>query len=684
MRLLSLFAITIISCVVLLSSRTSYAEMAVEYAPGLPKLTEIGLESLLSLDMVVTSVGKVEKRVDDIPGAVHIITAEEIHRSGAQSIAEALRLAPGISVARMNTNLYTISARGFADDFSSMLLILIDGRSVFSPLFGGVLWDVMELPMEDIARIEIIRGPGGAMWGSNAMNGVVNIVTRSAQDTRDTNISVVGGTNDTASTMARWGKSLSNSTYGRFYVKGRMQGANESVHTGEAGMDTSKIFQSGFRFDGQLENYTSWNVEGYAYAGREDERSRSASWEPPYDNVIETTDKLDGANIAAQWKKVISDSSNLTLRSYYDRTQRYMALFKENRDTLDIDAVHEYEFFPHRLTWGAGYRFSYDVFMSETGMVWLDPKHSAEHLGSLFVQDEYSMLSNRLTFTVGSKFEHNQFTGTEFQPSARLVWKPLRLHTFWTGFTRAVNGQSRGNSDVIWIHNIFPKPSLTSSPTSGDYQVMIGYGNKNLNSENVLAYEAGWRYKISDSASLDLSAFFNEYDNLENYIFVDETSFEAGPPSYNTTVARINNADDGHTYGAEVFARFSPLESLKLRAGYSYLHKAIVRCPQTALNYGSGNLDPEHRAQFSYSLDLPYSTSWDVFAYYVDILPAHKLPSYIRVDTRIGWMVTPEVELELIGQNITDDDHTEYAVSGFPIETTKVERAALVRVNWHF
>lgn len=687
-------------------ARPLFAEPVVEYAAGLPNLTEIGLAQLMSLELVVTTIGKRERQVSNIPAAVHIITREEIIRSGVQNIADALRLAPGINVFQMSSNMYVVASRGLATEYSSKVALLIDGRSCFNPSFGGVTWDTQDVLIEDIDRIEIIRGPGDAIWGSNAINGVINVVTKTARNTLGSYTQVSAGTHDTGAFITRLGGVL-NDVYYRAYVKANVHGnhpsdyrtlgrdaynSNYAKAEGQEeytagyqtmGRDSSKKLQSGFRLDGGVLDKSEWSLQGYTYAGIEDERGKDISYEPPYMVYdLESNIRLEGGSLVSELKRQLDYDSKLLLRAYYDRRQMRNKLFKEYRDTLDVDAIVERSYGNHNLIWGTGYRGAYSSFLSRTGSVALIPAYRDQHELSVFLQDEYPFAHDAFSLQTSAKVEFRELLGWEYQPSVKLLWKPLDSHVFWTSVTRATATASDADRYIKW--NL-----LVDTPMGDYYPVVTALGNRSLNSEVVIAYELGWRYNVSDKTSLDVAVFYNDYDDIKGEVLRPENLFFEVEGSRQRLILPLlrKNILAGGIYGVELFGRISPLDLWHLSSGYSYL-KNTIKSDDPLFLEGIGmksrDIDPEHKAFLNSRLDFADNWAWDVYAYYVDRLVAHKVPSYIRLDTRIGWKLDSNLEIELIGQNLLDNAHDEYTFPILPLESTRAETTFIGQVNYRY
>ncbi|MRR07522.1 MAG: TonB-dependent receptor, partial [Deltaproteobacteria bacterium] len=391
-------------------------------------LSELGLEDLMNIQ--VTSVSKKEQKLSDAAAAVFVVTREDIRRSGATSIPEVLRMVPGIQVARLDANKWAVSARGFNDRFADKLLVLMDGRTVFTPLFSGVYWDVQDTMLEDIDRIEVVRGPGAALWGANAFNGVINIITKHSQETQGGLLSAGGGTEERGFGGARFGGRVGDDTYYRLYAKYFSRDAGVDA-SGDRGEDDWSVLRGGFRVDSDLSANDSVTVQGDIYRGKEGETYTIPLLIPPFSRTFDWDTDIAGSNILSRWTRTLSDTADMTLQLYYDRTERDMAIIGEDRDTIDVDFQNRFKCGSrHEIVWGWGYRFSHESITNKVAITFA-PNRRSDNLYSFFAQDDISLIEDRLRLVLGSRFEHNEFTGWEIQPNIRLIWTPDYRQTVW-------------------------------------------------------------------------------------------------------------------------------------------------------------------------------------------------------------------------------------------------------------
>ena len=642
------------------------------------ELIRLDIEQLM--EMEVTSVAKKPQKFSQAAAAIFVITAEDLRRSGATSIPEALRMVPGVEVARIDANKWAITSRGFNDRFADKLLVLLDGRTIYDPLFSGVYWDVQDTLLEDIDRIEVIRGPGGALWGANAVNGVINIVTKEAKNTQGMLVTAGAGTEEQGFGGMRYGGRMGERGHYRIYAKyvDRDEGEDPS---GNDASDDWRQWRTGFRLDQERER-DLFTLQGDLYYGKSGQTLTSAMLTPPFAQTFDHDVKVGGGNVLGRWRHIVSTSSDMTMQLYYDRTEREDdrpdgTVFSRDRDTIDLDFQHR---FPWRerqeLIWGLGYRFTWDD-LGGISTISFNPDRREDHLLSAFFQDEIALLPDKLVLFLGSKFEHNDYTGLEVQPSVRVRWSPNPRHTFWAAVSRAVHTPSRTNDDVRINFAVFPGQSgLTELAILGD---------RDVDSEELWAFEAGYRSSLTQKISLDAAAFYNEYDRLittrPGTPFIETTP----APAHLVIPSVFSNDMDGETYGAEVAVNWKPTNGWAWSIAYSYLqlHLQGQTSSIDAQAEGIEGSSPHHQVKLRSLLDLPRHLEFDTSLYFVDNLPGQDIPGYIRLDTRLGWNPTEEVEVSIALQNLLDDRHPEFGdASG--VRATEVEHSLYGKVTWQF
>ncbi|MBC8002566.1 MAG: TonB-dependent receptor [Opitutaceae bacterium] len=647
----------ILALVVMAFAVTSgFAAETIKATPG--DLTRLSLEELMQLE--VTSVLKKSETISETPAAVYVVTQEDIHRSGVTSIPDALRMVPGLDVAGINAGNWAVSSRGFNGRFANKLLVLMDGRSVYTPLFSGVYWDVQDTLMDDIDRIEVIRGPGASLWGANAVNGVINIITKKAKDTQGGLVSGGGGTEAEGFGSVRYGGQLSDEAFYRVYVKHYNLASLESS-TGGSANDAVNMTQGGFRVDWDLASINSFSFQGDVYVG--DTSAGSASEAP-----------VAGGNFISTWSHRFSGDSELTVRAYFDRTYRnYEGVLSETRNTADIDVQHRFTFGDrNEILWGGGYRFTSDetVGSFEVSLV---PPEASDHIVNFFVQDDLTLVADRLHFIVGAKLEHNDYTGFEFEPSGRLLYTPDERQTIWAAAARAVRSPSRADTGLRGNAGTPPAPVTSIS------------GNPNFESEDLIALELGYRIQPRPRLSFDVATFFNIYNNLGSV--GAGAPFVSGnpPPAHLVIPLTANNNMEGETYGVELAVTWQPLDNWRLNAGYTFLHMNLrngIPINDATLQAGEGN-SPQNQFNFRSYLDLPWNLQLDTALYYVSSLPDQKVPSYVRLDVRVGWRPTKDIEVSVGMQNLLEPYHQEFG-NNFVSPASLMERSIYGKVSWRF
>jgi iron complex outermembrane receptor protein len=644
-------------------------------------LTELPLEDLMNIE--ITSVSKKQQKLSDAAAAIFVITQEDIRRSGATSIPEALRMAPGVEVAHIDANKWAITVRGFNSRFANKLLILIDGRTVYSPLFSGVFWDVQDTLLEDIDRIEVIRGPGATLWGANAVNGVINIITKHAKDTQGGLVSAGTGAEEKGFGEIRYGGKFGNDTQYRFFGKyfNRDSAADTSEHKANDGWD---MLRGGFRLDSKLSALDSITLQGDIYRGQSGETLAVASVRAPFIQTFDDDIHTQGGNILGRWIHTFSKSSEMVFQMYYDRTERQESINGEKRNTLDIDLQHRFALGERQeVVWGLGYRFTRDN-IKNSFPVSFNPDQRTNHLFSGFVQDDIVLFKDRLRLTLGSKFEDNDFTGFEIQPNVRMLWTPGSRHSLWGAVSRAVHTPARADVDLRVNASVIP-PLVPPNPGPLPAYVTL-FGNPDLKSEELVAYELGYRFQATSRLSFDIASFYNVYDHLRS-AEPGTPSVEASPPPPHLLFPlMVSNQVKGKTYGVEVAADWRLLEWWRIQASYSYL--------QIRLN-GSESLDPtakvdqgrspHHQFHLRSSMDLRRDLECNLNFRFVDKLPDFNVKSYASLDARLAWRPHPNLELAIVGQNLLSNHHAEFKgeaiISSLP---TEVERSVYGKITWRF
>jgi iron complex outermembrane receptor protein len=585
---------------------------------------DLTLEQLANIQ--VTSVSKRAERLADSAGSVYVITADDIRRSGATTLPEVLRLAPNLQVARADAAQYAITARGYNSTLANKMLVMIDGRTVYSPLFSGVFWEAQDTLLEDIERIEVISGPGGTLWGSNAVNGVINITTRTAGDTQGA-LAAAGAGNRHRGAAFRYGGELGAG--GSFRVYGKLGDESQSRRANGTGVgDGWDRKQVGFRADwGGLDN--RFTLQGDAYAADIDQ--------------LPATRKLTGYNLLGRWSRTSGDS-DMRLQAYYDRVERDQpGAIREVLDTVDVDFQHGFRLGEsQRILWGGGYRYAPDRVVNLTPVLAFVPGNRTQKRGNVFVQDEIALRPG-LDFTIGAKLETNEYTGLEFLPSARLAWKPREGHLLWASLSRAVRAPSRIDREIF----------IPAGPP------FLIAGGPDFRSEVAKVAELGYKAQLFSNFSLSVTGYHRRFEHLRS----TEPS-PAGPVFGNKIQAR--------TTGLETWGTLSLAKWWRLQAG---LTGGSVDVGGLA---AQGN-DPKHWWVARSSWDLGTRHELDLMVRHVGALPNPSVPAYTAVDARFGWRALPGLEFSLTGQNLFDRRHPEWgAAPGRP----EFERSVFAKVLW--
>lgn len=639
---------------------------------------DLSVEDLLNVE--VTSVAKKAQSLNDAPAAIFVISNEDIKRSGATSVPDALRLAPGMDIARIDANKWAVSSRGFNGRFSNKLLVLIDGRNTYTRSFSGVYWENQDVMMEDVDRIEIIRGPGASLWGANAVNGVINIITKKSSDTQGGLVNAGGGNFEQGFGSARYGMKLGEDTTARAYVKGFNRGDN-TLQAGGNANDSWNKQQGGFRIDSQLNTQDAWTVQGDAYRMDMNQLTNYPQLAAPYQSNQNELNSSYGGNLLSRFQHTFSPTSEYKLQFYYDGYSRHEGYYDDSRNTLDLDFQHRFALLDrHEIIWGANYRYGHDHILGSASKIFtVNPVTVDDQVVSGFVQDEAILIDNKLKLTIGSKFEHNDYSGFEGQPSARIMWTPHNQHRLWAGVSRSVRTPSRAEKYFNFLTQVVP-PSLASPLPV----VVSTLGSRNYNSEEVISYEAGYRTTFSKSASLDVTGFYNDYRNLRTVqqsspvpVFI--------PPFHVDQNLVFTNQLQGKTYGVEIATVWQMLDWWRWDANYSWLHTQL---DNLAANSVTG-VSPQQRMSLRGALTPWRDIDLDFWFRYVDsnyavgTLGRMTIPNYVTLDLRAAWRPYKDVELSVVGQNLLQASHLEYVAENQTLPTAIVQ-GVYGKISWKF
>ncbi len=633
---------------------------SVPSGPG--ALKNLSLDQLSQIE--VTSPSKQPTSAFRSPVAIYVITGDDIRRSGVTTIPDALRLAPGVEVARIDGSKWSVGIRGFGTRLSRDVLVLIDGRTVYTPLVAGTYWEVQDTLLEDIDRIEVIRGPGGTIWGPNAVNGVINIITKSAKDTRGTFASAGGGDLEQGFLNYRYGGGNGNSLDYRFYAKAFDRGPEE--HPDHDNFDHWAGAQGGFRMDWANGPRDSFTLQGDGYAQEDGERVSYSTYVPPVNGTVDGYADASGGNVLFRWTRTLTGGDNFQLQTFYDRTNRQEPNFGEDRDTGDVDFIERKKLSSRQeLLFGAGARFSDGRFNEVVSGLAFYPFNRLDWLASAFLEDDISLVRDRLMLDVGSKLLRTNYTkGVSFQPSVRLLWTPTDKQTFWTAYTHALRTPSDAEEDFYLSSYLGQANGL---PLYARYSANPDFAPEQLN-----GYEAGFRRLITKNLYVDVAAYYNHYhdlfsENLAGPISIQTTipfPVPAAPPVYILIPAQFQNALYGQNKGIEIAPEWRPASFWRLRGSYSYLHMELSELP--GINAGAPpsattGASPQHQANIESSFDLTKKFQLDLTYRFVSSLPAQNVPAYSTGDARFAWRLSRRVEFSVTGQNLFQRYHVEYA-----------------------
>lgn len=633
-------------------------------------LTELSIEDLMNI--TVTSVSKKSQTISEAASAVFVITHEDIRRSGATSIPDALRMVPGVQVAKIDANKWAITARGSNGRFANKLLVLIDGRSVYTPIYSGVFWENTDTVLEDIDRIEVIRGPGASLWGANAVNGVINIITKPAERTRGLLVSGSAGTEETGNVSLRYGGLIGKETPFRVHVKGFERDA--SVDSLDDAMDDDwHYLRGGFRIDHQKDGRDSLTLQGDVFDGTNGETITAPTLTSPYGTTYTNDNKETGYNLLARWTRTLSSLSEISLQTYYDRNEHHLHLGKADIDTLDVEFQHRFQLGRNDITWGTGYRLYHDDFNANPDLVTMNPESKSLNIFNAFLQDEMGFFDKQLRLTLGSKFEYNDYTYFEIQPNARLLWRPNDKHSSWISVSRSVRTPSRVERDATALISVILPPAMGPLPVALEFDA-----SDDFDSEELTAYELGYRLHATSRLTLDTSFYCNDYKNLRETSTGDLVQVGT-PPTYQILPSAFTNNTQGEIYGFELAADWTASNWLSLKTAYTYMKNNI----EYSANAFLISQDPRHQLSLRASLDLPRDLECDVWYRYVDDL-SDSIGNYDTVDVRLGWKYGTNLELSLVGQNLFDSHHAEFLPEALHTVGTEVERGVYGKIVWSF
>lgn len=644
-------------------------------------LLDLSIEELMQIE--VTSVSRRAQKLSQTASAIFVITQDDIRRSGATSIPEALRMAPGVEVARVGTDKWSISVRGFNGRFANKLQVLIDGRSVYTPLFSGVIWSQQDTLIEDIERIEVIRGPGATVWGANAVNGVINIITKKAADTQGVLFSAGGGNFEQGFMGVRYGGKLNEDTAFRLYAKSFGRDNTTSIAATNV-HDNWQSARAGFRFD-HVRGIDQITLQGDIFANRIGDSLQQPTLTAPFTrlNVVDTTE--NGGNIRMRWDRKFSSQSSIMLQAYYDRVHNQLAPLTKYAESFDVDFQHRLPLFSqHDITWGLNYRL-YNNKVAETALTAFIPAQKTNHNFSAFVRDEIALIPNKLSLFLGTRLDHNDFTGLEIQPSGRLMLTPNEHNSVWIAISRAVRIPSRGENDVSIAGRVlqsFPGASGSTLPV-----MMTVQGNNHFASEKLIAYELGYRRPLTSNAAIDLAGFFNDYTQLRDFRFGQPIP-GTGIIPYWVLPIFFTNDTTAHSYGLESSVDWRPRENWRLQGSYSFLQihtqsNTEFRQMDSSTS-GASKANPRHQFSLRSHYDFSEKLQLNLWLRYVSGLAFFNIPSYVTMDAKFVWRPIKNTEFFIVGQNLFQQKHRESQSDFIPSIPVYIPRGVYAGMEWRF
>lgn len=652
-------------------------------------LADLSLEELLSTE--ITTLSRKPESIGSAPAAVHVISQSDIRRSGARTIPELLRLVPGMQVAQIDGNKWAVTSRGANGRFANKLLVLMDGRTLYNPMLSGVQWDVQDTDIAAIERIEVIRGPGATMWGSNAVNGIVNIITKHAAETQGGNVAVLGGQQGYEG-VVRYGTEF-NSSAVRFYGKFFDRDGNVNL-LGEDTDDYSEMWRIGSRFDWDGNNGDELTLSFELYDGESGEYRISRSLEPPYTTLVDDYTDISGGFAMASWSRTLDNQSTLAIRAYYDTHDRDVPTYSEEIETIDLDMQYGFSWGEnHNLMVGAGYRHSSDE-TTESFEISIRPIDSTRERISAFVQDEITLWDGKVRLMLGSKFENNDYgdKDIEVEPSARLSVAVADNQTWWASVSKAVRMPSRGEQGGRVVGEVLP-PGQPQLPLPVPTVALI-IGNPQMVPEDVIAYEMGYRVRSAEF-QLDVAMFYNDFSNLRSLQQGIPVCAPSGVilPLDPTCVATashveapliINNESSYDASGLELSLSRQMSESWRLQGNYTYFHASDDALPQGQQELGVVEDSPDHQVAMGSSTDIGENLEFDLWLRWVDELEAQGVDAYTALDLRFAWTPVPTLSVAAVARNLLAGDHLEFMSELVDIAPVQIESEAFIELRWTF
>ncbi len=637
------------------------------------ELLPLSWEELTELD--VSSLARQQQTVKNSPAAAFVITAEDIRRSGVTSLPEVLRMVPGMNVAKINATTWAVSARGFNDLFANKLQVMIDGRSIYDPLISGVYWGQQNPALQDIERIEVLRGPSGSLWGANAVNGTINIITRSARDTQGGQIYAGGGNEEHAFGGIRYGEKWGESTY----LRGTLSSIHRDASIDLAGQndtnDQGNNQTGNFRLDSQLSAHDQLmleaNVSRYRLRGS---YIGETSLNPPQWQANDYGRDGVTGSLQGSWKHQTASGHDWHLNMAFTQTNWMLAVSEMSRSHTVLDFQHSLPALAnHRVMWGINYQTIADNFNNSLTLGF-EPAHLTQHNVGVFLQDQIDLRED-LTLTLGNRVEHFSFTGWETEPNARLLWTPDKQHSLWAAISRAVVLPNRAQHSIRLLRTLPGTPNFIQAQA-----------NPMMETENLLAFELGWRWRINPSLDVDTAWFYNIYDRMQGTKF---NGLSTTSPIPNTQQATVGNFRQVKSYGLETALNYRVNQDWRWQASYSInqfqvnydKNQAWFRDPLTEPHF-----NPQHSLSLRSLFNLTPDIELDTWGRYVDQITVDqgKIPAYFSLDVRLGWHPHQALELSFSAQNLLDSQHPEFSDILYIPVASQIQRGYLAQITWRF
>jgi len=641
--------------------------LAADDSTNSPILSNLSFDQLSQIQIVTVS--QRSEPLADAAAAVHVVTSQDIARSGATSIPEALRHVPGLNVAQINGSTWAVGARGFQSQFADKLLVLEDGVSVYSPVYSGVFWDSQNYFLPDVDQIEVVLGPGGSIWGANAVNGVINVVTKSARDTQGGEVYAGGGSENVAMAGARYGWQTGTNTYARVYGMYDYDSPLEKWDGGGDAHDATSSGRGGFRVDGYPQDTAQWTLKGDVLWAENQNYAIVPVMSPPsYLSTNLDDDKLFGGQLLGNWQSEINSDSTLRLQAYYDYAQRETTVVNAGVHTADLELHHTWSGWQRQvIDWGLDARMTH----VDTGPAWamFQPEHSTVWLGSGFLQDEITLLPDRLTFTAGIKLEGHSDSGFLPQPNARLTWHPAERQTLWASWSQAL----RSPSDVE-LNGIIELSYVPPGPRALQFE-----GNPDVQPERLQAWELGWRWNLPQpQLTLDVDGYYYQYRDL-----IMQT-YDAAHATASLMPLETANGTQGDAYGGEVALTWRPCNQWFASANYSVRHAMLRSSAPDPLDYAGDSLSsPRQTVSLTSGIQLTRQLELTGALRYLDNIPYYNVPAYFELDLQLAWRPSAHWELAITGQNLLHDYHREYMAS-LVDRAAEIPRGVYAKVTWRF